>query len=226
MTEFEYMTVQNMANRELNVSFPPSDQTNWTRPPLIGEDGKFNLVFDQPTDQRRHYALGKYMNAWSNLELRLKTWLAAIFQFSTEDLTALLNALGMRGILEALRAHAFKDLDETDAKTLEKLLERVKENNTRRNHIAHGFWMLEWHVREKGPKVFATCHIYRTYLPSNADSREAIKNYKNRKERTKYMFSVARIESSAKGLDTLSEELGNFFSGRFHTVGKKLQQPV
>lgn len=223
---FHFMTLQNLTDREIVVSFPPDDTSNWQAPPLFSADGKINLVFFQPTDDQRHLALGKYIDAWSNLELRLKAFVCAIFQMEVEALTAMLSALGTRGMLDVLHAHAFQGLTEASRKELERLLECVKENNTRRNHIIHGLWMLEWVVRQHGEKVVARCVQYRMYLPSNEESREAIKHYHNRKERLKYMFTVRRVEALTKALIKLAADVGNFRLKHLPLQGKALQKPV
>ena len=84
----------------------------------------------------------------------------------TEEMPVIMNALGSRGQRECLEALLLPRLNDAASAKLQSLLVLFKNNATKRNFLAHGYWHLEeaWVTRVgREPEQFAT-YIVSTYL--------------------------------------------------------------
>ncbi len=137
--------------------------------PTHTPDGNPILYIEEPEDDQRHIALGKFMDAWSSLEIPIGTLLAKATGTERENIAVLMNALGTRGQLDVISVLGRVGLDDAAAVELTDILERVKTSNTRRNHIVHGRWILEARLYNANGRVLMRLEQKRLYDVSNPE---------------------------------------------------------
>lgn len=212
--DFHYMKIRNMLSGDnspgINLIIPPEDLTKHVPPPERTEDGRYNIVLLQPAGDERHTALGRFMDSWSKLEMALGQTLALVLKLKLDQTPALINSLGTRGIIDTIKDMAPAMLSDDRMGELLSLLDSVKENATRRNNLAHGFWMLEWFIRERRGEPYLQCVQYRAYEPTDAGLRKKIEDPKNKRERLRYMFTIKRILAISASIDNLAARIQSF----------------
>jgi hypothetical protein len=200
-----FVTQLGRVGYDVGIVIPPDDLSGFVTPPERDENGKFNVVMLQPTDQTRHVALGMFMDAWSKLELAISDLLMELLSTSSENMPALMNSLGTRGQIDVISVLGQSALTGSQATQLIDILQSIKTNSTRRNHIVHGYWLLEMVIRDHGGRPAVTYNQYRAYDPSDPKTALKVKDVRNSKERSKYLFSIARI-------DSITREIGNIMA--------------
>lgn len=178
------------------------------------EDGRPILYVKEPEGDERHIALGKFMDAWSDVERVVGTLLSHVVGTPSENIAVLMNALGTRGQMDVLNVLGRIGLSEAETDALTALLERLKTNNTRRNHIVHGRWMLELRAYSHNGRLITRLEQFRIYDVSDPAMRRALRHVENRRERSKYMFSIRRILALSKELKQLSKDFSAFYRKR------------
>ena len=184
--------------------------------PSHREDGTPIIYIEEPADDERHTVLGRFMDAWSRLEHSLTIMLSDTLGIVPPLVYPITNSLGTRGlhdVLKMLRPIGLKEVGQT---RLMALLDRVKTQNTRRNSIAHGAWVLELRLYDWGGNIGTRRFQYRFYEPSSPEERQALadkQNPKHRDMRAKYMFSIARISSITREIGRLREDIEGFNLG-------------
>lgn len=220
--DFHSMTIRNMlperVSYKVNAVIPPDDLMDYAPPDVQSPDGSFNVPLLQPAGDQHHLALGRFMDAWSKLEMTLAFLLAGVLELKHSRTTPLTNSLGVRGTLDTISALAHGRISEAKRDELAKLIDRIKENNTRRNYLAHGYWMLEWAVVDQGGKPAALPRIYRAYTPTDPELANKLKNPRNRKERLRFMFAPKRIEALVKAVLALKNDINSFASANFPLI--------
>jgi hypothetical protein len=192
------------------------DATDIDPSPKQHDDGSFSIPIVHQTDEVRHTILGKFMDEWSKLELAISHLLAHVTSTPWDNVTVLMNALGNRGQLDVIRALApTKIKDDAALAELDDLLDRIKTNNTKRNYIVHGHWILALLPIDAGGKPKLRYHQYRAYPPSNHVEREALNNLACKRIRSKYLFSPSRISSIAREIERLRTDIQGFTSRHF-----------
>ena len=170
-------------------------------------------------------ALGRFMDEWSKLEIALGSLLSRALKLGSGQLPALANSLGTRGILDVLSVQMTRKLPGANVELAQKLLDRVKEKNTQRNYLTHGFWILEWNIVDQGGRPAAIPRVYRGYTPTDPDVAERLKDPRNRKERLRFMFTVKRIDALSLSVGALCLDISRFANRHFNQ-SKPLKQDV
>lgn len=178
--------------------------------PKLQSTGKYRLELIQPNNDARHIALGRFLDAWSRLEQQIARALAGALAIPWERTSALMNGLGNRGQVDTLRALLPNQLSGEDAETLNRILDRVKANNTKRNNIIHGYWILEVVITDRNGAPHPNYREYRRYDPSDPTVAALLDQRANKHARKSYMFSVARINAITKELERLRDDLASF----------------
>lgn len=208
------MTVRHLARGKIpynvNVIIAREDEPEFEGQVRDDGDGNFTLALIQPHCPERHTALGRFMDQWSKLEIALGILLRQVLRIEHRQLPALMNSLGIRGILDVVSAHLASNTTENCKEVGSKLLERVKEKNTQRNSLIHGFWMLEWNLVDQGGRPAAIPRVYRAYEPTDPEAAERLRDTRNKKDRLRYMFSIKRIEALVSANEDLTFEISAF----------------
>jgi len=210
LTGFDHFLVVDRTNGLLTGGFEVSLAPQTADSPEHNSSGMPIIYIKEPTDNARHIALGKFMDAWSKLENCIASSLCDATGLHRMNADVLMNALGTRGQLEVISLLGFSGLPAAQETTLRALLGRVRNNNTRRNHIVHGSWALEAKLYDANGKAIVRLTQQRRYPVSDPEMREALKRPENKRERAKYVFSVRRIQGITKELEQLSEDFSAF----------------
>lgn len=208
--EFHRAVIFSHIDEETHLVIPPDDLSGFVMPPERAPDGKFNMVLMQPTGEERHAALGKFMDAWSKLEMMISELLMLLMEVGREPMPAIINSVGAQGQREVIMALAVERLSEPASMELAKLMERVKTNTTRRNYIVHGYWMLEFHLLNHGGKPAVRTKQLRAYSPTSLDQRRKINTREGRDVASIYRFSLPRITSLTREVGRIREDIAEF----------------
>ena len=186
-------------------------------PPTTGTDARTeirtrgpHLDIAVPTSPLRHEALGRFMDAWSQLEDSLTRLLTALI--TIDDTTAGLIApkLGTKNTLDLLEGLGMRKLDNQSSKSLTALMDRVRKLNTKRNVLVHGHWVLEANVILKRGDAHLVTQFLREVSPDDPQAAEAMTNPRNQKERVRYAFTIKRIEAASRDTDAINTDICNF----------------
>jgi len=208
--EFHAMNVVNRyEGNDVELIIPPDDLTGYVTPEFQGPDGRYKIVLFQPTGDERHVALGKFMDAWSKVEMNIRLILSVLIDTDNETMPTVMNALGTRGQLDVMLSLAHVKLTAQANIEIEALLERIKVNNTKRNYIVHGYWALEFKLVSQGNKPGLVHRQYRVYDPSGIPLP---KGAAEQAESAKYRFSIPRINSLTTELMRIWTDLGAFMN--------------
>lgn len=140
----------------------------------------------------------------------MRELLAGILNTETAYMPVIMNSLGTRGQLDVMMTIGNQMFDDNSFAELSVILDKIKEANTKRNYIVHGYWVTEVIMRWHGKSPAIIYKVYRAYLPSNIDQEMLARDIKNKKEREKYYFSVPRIHAIAKSIKRSAGELAAF----------------
>lgn len=210
LREFQQMLVLNKTGLDpfrATFEFTPQKPDSPTT-----KNGNPIIYVEEPSDNSRHIALGRYLDAWS----RVETGISALVRRSTGSQIGqahiLMNALGMHGALDVLNVMPINGISKAQHSKLCALLDRVKNQNTNRNRIVHGKWLLELRLFDWGGKIGVRRFQYRYYPPSDPQVIEAIRSETDKRARKKYLFSIPRVEGITAEVLRLSEELQEFMA--------------
>lgn len=92
------------------------------------------------------------------------------------------------------------------------LLDRVRTQNTRRNRIVHGSWTLELRLFNWNGVVGVRRYQYRYYKPNDEATELAIMKGQSRDARSKYLFSISRIDALTNEMLRLATDLQEFIA--------------
>lgn len=212
--EFLHMFVVNRAPHltgdRITFEFAPRTAES----PTHTKDGRPIVYIQEPTDDARHIALGRYMDTWSRLEAALGTMLSHATGIEYTKIHVLMNALGTRGELDVITVLGPVGLNVDLQAALSKLLARIKTNNTRRNNIVHGSWILEIRILDWNGQIGTRLNQYRYYEPSDPEAEQAVHLPENRDVRDKYLFSIQRIQALTRELSRLTNDIAIFNGDR------------
>lgn len=215
------MTLHNNSSSEIDIFIPLDDGPLPDPTPVKMPSGNYKVPFIQPNDDRRHVALGVFMDEWSKLEMKLSILLSAALSTRLKEMPVLMNALGNHGQRAVIDALLSPRLSKQAADELAPILERIKNNNTRRNHLVHGYWHLEIVVTDRNGVPHPSYRQYRRYDPSDPEIRRALDKREKSAARKNYMFSLPRILAIATELRRIREDLGEFISRNFQYADHK-----
>lgn len=187
---------------------PPTPHT--PESPDFTPDGTPIAYVKEPMDNRRHIALGRFMDAWSKLESAIATVLCDSTGLDRKEANVLMNALGTRGQLDVIDVLGGSGLSDAQQAELVALMGRVRTNNTRRNYIVHGNWVLEVRLYNANGKLLVRLHQQRRYPVSDKTVRNALNKPENKRDRLKYVFSIPRIDAITKELEQLKDDISEF----------------
>ncbi len=172
-----------------------TDETDWTKP--------------LPTEPR-DLAMGRFMEAWSQLEASLRDLLSALSGAPDRAAFSIAAAIPdngrMQELLLALGNMASIDLDEM--KELKAICEHLQTSNRYRNHIVHGQWI---NASDTSKPATASPYKPRMWLRvyTVIDKRkefDAVMGW-DEKARKLYVFSVARLEERALSALALADRI-------------------
>lgn len=210
LDEFRELRVINRTRGLIRGNFTVSWEPQTATSPSHDANGHPIIYVKEPNDDERHIALGRFMDAWSTLEDGVATMLSDATGIDLGTVPTFMNALGMRGQLDVISVLGPAGLSDAQQKELAALLDRVKTKNTKRNHLVHGSWLLEYKLLNRKDSLVRVVTQYRVYEPSDPALRDAIKDQSNRKERDKYMFSIARIHTLIEEVNVLRKDVSKF----------------
>jgi hypothetical protein len=150
------------------------------------------------------------MDSWSLLESTLEYLLSKLLGIQLIEAGLAFQKLGMRNAIELLNGLAKRKLLEADALALTALTERLGRLNSRRNVLVHGHWIYEANVVVRGGQAVLLCQFLRAVTPADPVADKAAANPRNQKDRTKYCFTLKRIDSTTRETDTLNGDLLSF----------------
>lgn len=175
-------------------------------------NGSYRLIYSQPDRRERHYALGEFLDAWSRLEQQIARAIARTVGIEWTQASVLMNGLGNRGQMETIKALLPARLDANGTTELFALCERIKVNNTKRNYLIHGYWLLEVVVKDRNGVPHANFREYRRYDPGDPRVTELLDLRTDKKARKTYMFSIARIRTITSEVRRLTADLRAFLT--------------
>jgi hypothetical protein len=115
-----------------------------------------------PEREERDKAMGRYMDAFSRLEIMMQTAILEMIQLDQVRTRAFFAALGTKNTIDVLKATAQIELTPEGAERVRKLGLRIAERNMRRNHIVHGKWNIHVTPNDAGDGT-ATAEWIRRY---------------------------------------------------------------
>ncbi len=204
---FHSSTLHNCSN--CGVEFRPAPEVGEIpdQTPILLKNGRYGILIIQPQDDKRHAVLGRFMDAWSNIEMQLGRLLGLATNLHHLDTPVLMNGLGTRGQRDAIEALLVPRLRPEAAERLTAALASVKSNATKRNYIVHGYWALEIVIKDRNGIPWPNYRQFRRYDPSNDGLRKALDTRTPSNARDTYMFSLARIIGITKSLGHLWHDL-------------------
>lgn len=203
---FYAVSIQNRTGKPVEFQIQPDQGPIPDQAPVLLASGSFQIPMIQPQDDARHIALGRFMDHWSKLEMQIGRLLGLAMNTPHDDIPVVMNALGSRGQRECLEALLLPRLQDAAVEKLRRLLTAFKNNATKRNSLAHGYWHLEVVITERNSVPWPNYRQYRRYNPSDASVRKALDQRTDPKARKTHMFSVARINALSSDLDRLWHE--------------------
>lgn len=218
----EFQSVRLLPNLPYKVSVVPDGTASSESGETIvqNEDGTFTIYLKQSFDPARHVALGKFLDEWSKLELSLRFLMTLVFRVPFNATSILSNSLGARGIIDSVGVLGSYRLSENEQRRLTDLLDRFKTNNTRRNHIIHGLWVLEVIISDANgfPRLFY--NPVREYKSSDPLHDEKSRDRSNKKFRDNYIFSIRRIHSIRVEVSRLNRDISDFHRDVLERTGQ------
>jgi hypothetical protein len=186
-------------------------------PPIQGPDARTNprvtgpqLDIIVPEDAIRHEKLGRFLQAWSDLESSLDFVLEKLVGIDLDDAALIMAKFGTKNALELLEGMALRKLFPDDAKALINLLERVGRLNTKRNILVHGRWVLEANVLLRRGEAYLATQFLREVIPTDPEDANKMANPRNQKERVRYTFTLKRIDATSRDADAFNKDICNF----------------
>lgn len=173
-------------------------------------DGKGDLRvlrIRNPTTDDHHIALGKFLDAWSGLEVAVFSAVAKLFGTDIQRATILSGLVGTRGLVDLLGALS-QLAPQIPLGQVTRLADRLKELNTKRNKIVHGHWLLEAVIYLNDNEAQLKTRLFRFYTPNNPAVTESLKDLKNQKARSAHLFSLNKLSVITKEVLKLREDFG------------------
>lgn len=205
---FYRITIRNRTAAEIDFQMVPDHGPLPSQTPVKLPSGRYQIPILHPQDNARHEALGIFLDEWSKVEMQIARLLEMATGGDIYDMPALMNALGAQGQREALATLLVPKLTPSAGDALHDLLERLKANATKRNHIVHGYWNLNVVIADRNGTPWPNYRQFRRYDPPDKATRESLDGDNPPKNACKtYMFSIPRIRAIAKELDRMWHEL-------------------
>jgi hypothetical protein len=209
LKEFQQLLFVNRAKtllKTINVTNEHKTEAS----PEFTVDGSPIIYVVEPVDDERHIVLGKFMDAWSLLEIAIAEMLADVTGVDVANIPVLMNALGTRGELDVISILGPTGLKPSQREALTKLLGRIKDNNTKRNRIVHGHWVLEVWLYDWNGRLGLRRYQHRMYDPSDPDVRRSLSDPTSKAARAGYMFSLPRIKGVTAEVRKLATDISRF----------------
>ncbi len=181
------------------------------------DDSDYKIHLVEPDITKCHIAMGRFVNAWSLLELSTQSLLAKMLGVKKNKVSILVNALGSRSTLDIIKEFGVSVLKKNESDKLLALTERMKKINTKRNRIIHGCWEMHVLVRKYGERFTHKIYPARCYTPSDEETKKSLSDTSNPK-RKNYIFTVDEINQITGHLDTLSQDMQNFTLDVFGSI--------
>jgi len=158
--------------------------------------------------------IGLYMRIWGDLESSMAMLIQKFLDTDMITSQIIIRALDdMRSQRELTAELGKHRLGDSNVKTLERLLDRVKAASTRRNRIVHGKWVLSIEMgKPPNPKplVAKSARWIRRYYPSQQDELQLLLSGKNQKLSTAYDYWPEQILKYTESVGILANELHVF----------------
>lgn len=207
---------------EWGVELPPTVTTSdpLSFEPYIGPDGIKKYPIPFPLDDDHHTALGKFLDAWSRLEISIDALISQLFGVDYNKTKIVTGALGTRATVDILVSLTAVQLSAELAKVAEGLAERLKGLNTKRNRLVHGVWTLEAIVDVVKGEPRIRSRIYRMFVPGDPRIVQKLGDLRNQKARTSFMFSPKQLAGTTHNVNKLREDFADFLTRAFPNFAK------
>lgn len=180
----------------------------------IGEDRKLNIENLESVDRDR--AMGRYMGAFSDLEMIIKLVISKILNIEIASLATVLAVLQTRQLIDVLDASAKSQLSEAGQSRVHQICEKLKRRNMRRNHIVHGHWVVMVTVRDET----AEQEWVRTY--QTPDPVLEARLHTDEKRAGMYSFTIPELDRATDHV----EEIRKILSGLYGELPSLRSQPL
>ena len=161
-----------------------------------------NIQLENLPSENKDAAMGRYMDAFSNLEGMIQLAIGLIMEIDMPALSSVFAVLMTKQSIDLLEAVAQEHLTEAGAIRVRKLCERLSRRNMRRNHIVHGSWNQTVVVTDE----IATQEWVRTYQHANPTLRKL--HYDDPKVAGMYTFTVLGLDKATDHVREMSEAVG------------------
>ena len=147
-------------------------------------------------------ALGRYMDAFSRLEGRMKVVVEEVLKLNRVTANSIGATLMTKQLIDLLEASVKNNFPDYSAR-ITKLCERLSRRNMRRNHIIHGRWILVFIIENEGSGSEA--YWVRDYNHINPD----IENlpYDDPKRLGIYTFTIQALDKANGHVEEMNEAL-------------------
>lgn len=167
-----------------------------------------------PPDEK-HVALGRFMDAWSKLEglLRQKT---ALLLLTAHEPTArtIVAPLSGKTLMDTNIRLVSLHLPKAGLDEYKGMAKRFGTLNTKRNTIAHGYWVLEIEVRSDGDgSPFLISRAVRELPPASDLEREKLNSLREQRARAKHLMSQDDILAAESDVAKLYADFVAFYEG-------------
>jgi hypothetical protein len=190
-------------NRKCHVLLPLMPEPNPPDPNVL------YLKAEAPVGNERHVVLGEFMDAWSNLESALSDLCGQILKTNFLTTHAIISSLGTRQTKDLLLWLGSINVRDKCA-ALETLMDRLSKQASKRNNLVHGHWSLEAIVHAENGEPRLETRWVREYTPADPDIDRKLQELKNKKERSKYCFTIQDINTVAQTVKILRKDISKF----------------
>lgn len=189
-----------------------------------GGEPEITIHVEFPDMDPYHLALGRFLDTYGKLELKLHSVARFMIGAGHEVGAAVTSSLSGKSLIDLITTLAETCLPDDHHKELVGLMERLKKINTKRNHLVHGYWAAEVVVyNERDGRLAINVSVNREYMPISKSDRLGLLQRKNQKLRDKYMFSPPRIVAAGVDVDTFHDDLSTFVGKHFPDLTSQKQ---
>lgn len=149
-----------------------------------------NIQLENLPPEAKDAAMGRYMDAFSQLEGMVQLAIGLIMGIDLPVLGSIFAVLGTRQSIDLLDAVGQEHLTQDGAKRVHNICERLARRNMRRNHIVHGRWTQAVIVND----AIATQEWVRSYDHANPVMRKL--PYNDPKVAGMYSFTIDGLEKA------------------------------
>jgi len=166
-----------------------------------------------PTDERDR-ALGRYMDAFSRLEILINRMIEALLGTDWEAGRAIASVIYSAQSIKLLEALSAIRLPIALAEKVAKQCDRLARRNMRRNHIVHGIWQQVVTIEADQTKM----EWVRAYTPTQP-ALAAILDFEDPKLLGTYTFTISALDRATDHVEEMLEALSPLLSEMYEHFG-------